>query len=190
MDGLLDVLSDHLDELVELDGFDLLQGVDPFEAVRAINDKKLSERQDIERHMKNIVLLDINVGDKNTKVLTCWHTFNHKCISEWSKRKPNCPLCRHDVRQERQPNLKRKRLSHEAEELKDETSSTHRQVARVSGLGGILEGTDPSEPENAPEFDEEDLLSLLNARVFGLGGIDPLELDSPTNILVEYYGRN
>ncbi|KAI3865627.1 hypothetical protein MKX03_012330 [Papaver bracteatum] len=111
--------------------FDVL-GYDPFELERTPNiiqvDEEFSAHQDIERHMKKIVVLDddevcsvclqdINVGDEDTSI-TCSHIFHDKCMSEWSKRKLNCPLCRHDVRQERQPNLKRKRLSHEAEELK------------------------------------------------------------------------
>ncbi|KAI3875092.1 hypothetical protein MKW98_019665 [Papaver atlanticum] len=123
-------------------GYDPLEGTDPSELERAPNnievDKEFSVRQDIESHMKKIVVLDdgevcsvclqdINVGDENTRVLKCSHIFHHRCMSEWSKRKPNCPLCRHDVRTDRQPNLKRKRLLHEAQELKDETSSTHCQ---------------------------------------------------------------
>ncbi|KAI3882390.1 hypothetical protein MKW92_040283 [Papaver armeniacum] len=121
-----------LDEY-DLSSFSLvlgLAGIDQFEVTNLNEyDKELSVRQDIESHMKKIVVLDddevcsiclqdISAGDDDTRVLKCSHIFHHKCMSEWSKRKPNCPLCRHDVRQERQPNLKRKRLSHEAGELK------------------------------------------------------------------------
>ncbi|KAI3836052.1 hypothetical protein MKW92_041430 [Papaver armeniacum] len=102
--------------------------------------KESLEGKDIESHMKKIVVLDddevcavcledmMNVGDDgSTVVLKCSHTFHHKCIMEWSTRKYNCPLCRHNMRIDRPPNLKRRRLSHDAQELKDETSRTHRQ---------------------------------------------------------------
>ncbi|KAI3875091.1 hypothetical protein MKW98_019664 [Papaver atlanticum] len=137
---------DVYDEEESLRYFGLVLGglgvIDRFEYYGRTNlneyDEEFSVCKDIESHMKKIVVLDdgevcsvclqdINVGDENTRVLKCSHIFHHRCMSEWSKRKPNCPLCRHDVRTDRQPNLKRKRLLHEAQELKDETSSTHCQ---------------------------------------------------------------
>ncbi|KAI3923365.1 hypothetical protein MKW98_026958 [Papaver atlanticum] len=85
---------------------------------RQINKESL-EQEEIESHMKKIVVLDdaevcsvcledIDVGDEDTKVLSCnSHIFHEKC--EWSRRTPNCPLCRHDMRKEQKRKLKRKR---------------------------------------------------------------------------------
>ncbi|KAI3882240.1 hypothetical protein MKX03_009560 [Papaver bracteatum] len=91
---------------------------------------ELLEQEEIESHMKKIVVLDdaemcsvclqdIDVGANGVALLKCnSHIFHMNCVVEWSKRKPNCPLCRHDMREERQRNLKRKRLpSDDDEEL-------------------------------------------------------------------------
>ncbi|KAI3923366.1 hypothetical protein MKW98_026959 [Papaver atlanticum] len=95
---------------------------------REVNKQLLLEQEEIESHMKKIVVLDdaevcsvclqdIDVGDENVTVLNCnSHIFHKKCMQEWSRRKPNCPLCRHDMREERQPKLKRKRLPHHDDE--------------------------------------------------------------------------
>ncbi|KAI3882239.1 hypothetical protein MKX03_009559 [Papaver bracteatum] len=91
-------------------------------------DKELLEQKEIESHMKKIVVLDdaevcsvcledIDVGDEDTKVLSCnSHIFHEKCVKEWSRQKPNCPLCRYDMREERKRKLKRKRLPYDDDE--------------------------------------------------------------------------
>ncbi|KAI3882235.1 hypothetical protein MKX03_009555 [Papaver bracteatum] len=95
---------------------------------REVNKQLLLEQEEIESHMKKIVVLDdaevcsvclqdIDVGDENVTVLNCIsHIFHKKCMQEWSRRKPNCPLCRHDMREEQQRKLKPKRLPHDDEE--------------------------------------------------------------------------
>ncbi|KAI3890926.1 hypothetical protein MKX03_013109 [Papaver bracteatum] len=138
-------MSDFDSILAEEFGYDLsveevlfrLTGSDVSEELENATEayKEYLKGEGIESHMKKIVVLDddevcavclqdMKVG---TVFLKCSHAFHHKCISEWSTRKPNCPLCRHNMRTDRPPNLKRRRLSHDAEELKDETSSTHRR---------------------------------------------------------------
>ncbi|KAI3971145.1 hypothetical protein MKW92_002507 [Papaver armeniacum] len=97
-----------------------------FEAeLEELINKELLERKEIESHMKKIIVLDdaevcsvclqdIDVGDEHVQVLSCnSHIFHEMCMQEWSRRKPNCPLCRHDMREDRQRKLKRKRLSHD-----------------------------------------------------------------------------
>ncbi|KAI3882227.1 hypothetical protein MKX03_009547 [Papaver bracteatum] len=90
-------------------------------------------REDINSHMKKIIVLDdgevcsvclqdMNVGN-HARVLNCWHVFHEKCALEWLYRKPNCPLCRHDIRKE---SIKRKRLTHHDEELEGKIN-THRR---------------------------------------------------------------
>ncbi|KAI3940888.1 hypothetical protein MKX01_012941 [Papaver californicum] len=73
--------------------------------------KEFSERNDIKKHMKKVTvlddeevcsvcLLDMNGGGGDgdgAVVLKCSHAFHEKCILEWSKRKLNCPLCRHEI---------------------------------------------------------------------------------------------
>ncbi|MCL7046524.1 hypothetical protein MKW94_024338 [Papaver nudicaule] len=87
----------------------------------------LSERKDIESHMRKIIVLDdaevcsvclqdMSGGGEDVVALKCSHTFHEKCMSEWSKRKSNCPLCRHDMRKDQQPKLKRRRLSDDDKE--------------------------------------------------------------------------
>ncbi|MCL7046525.1 hypothetical protein MKW94_024339 [Papaver nudicaule] len=101
------------------------------------------EGEDIKRHMKKIIVLDdsevcsvclqdMNGGDDGAVVaLKCSHTFHEKCVLEWSKRMPNCPLCRHDMRKDQQQNLKRKRISHDDKEVMPlETSTTPRRRLR------------------------------------------------------------
>ncbi|KAI3862916.1 hypothetical protein MKW98_011955 [Papaver atlanticum] len=74
--------------------------------------EELLEGEDIKSHMKKIIVLDdgevcsvclqdMNVGD-HAVILKCSHIFHEKCTLEWANRKPNCPLCRHDVRKDRQ----------------------------------------------------------------------------------------
>lgn len=29
--------------------------------------------------------------------IQCEHVFHHRCLAEWRKRNPNCPLCRHKL---------------------------------------------------------------------------------------------
>ncbi|KAI3971149.1 hypothetical protein MKW92_002511 [Papaver armeniacum] len=94
---------------------------------REIN-KELLEQEEIQSHLKKMVVLDdaevcsvclqdIDVGDENVTVLNCnSHIFHKTCMEEWSRRKPNCPLCRHDMREEPQRKLKRKRLPHDDDE--------------------------------------------------------------------------
>ncbi|MCL7038166.1 hypothetical protein MKW94_012167 [Papaver nudicaule] len=110
-----------------------LSDFDPSEAVEQENtvEDECFEREDIESCMKKIVVLDDSEvcsvclqdmnggggGGGDAVVLKCWHTFHEKCMLEWFRRKPTCPLCRHDVRKDCQQNLKRKRLSHDNEEL-------------------------------------------------------------------------
>ncbi|KAI3964473.1 hypothetical protein MKX01_007163 [Papaver californicum] len=123
---------------------DLMESVRPFSEVELTFDNvyrtELVEGEDMKSHMKKVIVLDdeevcsiclqdMNGGggggvDNDAVVLKCWHTFHEKCTLEWSKRKPNCPLCRHDMRKE---NIKRKRLSHQDdEELKGKTSTRRR----------------------------------------------------------------
>ncbi|KAI3865345.1 hypothetical protein MKW92_016204 [Papaver armeniacum] len=71
------------------------------------------EEEDVTSHLKKISVLDdaencsiclhqyMNGGDDDAVVLKCWHVFHERCILEWSKRKPNCPVCRHDMRKEK-----------------------------------------------------------------------------------------
>ncbi|KAI3927731.1 hypothetical protein MKW92_009349 [Papaver armeniacum] len=92
--------------------------------VEVLLDIELLKREDITRHMKKIIILDdgevcsvclqdmINVGD-DAVLLKCSHIFHKKCMLEWSKRKLNCPICRHDSRKE---SIKRKRLTDHDEE--------------------------------------------------------------------------
>ncbi|KAI3882230.1 hypothetical protein MKX03_009550 [Papaver bracteatum] len=86
------------------------------------------EGEDIRIHMKKIIILDdgevcsiclqdMNVGDHGL-VLKCYHIFHEKCMLEWAKRKPNCPVCRHDVQKDRKQKLKRKRLTYHDEQVK------------------------------------------------------------------------
>ncbi|KAI3894351.1 hypothetical protein MKW92_026968 [Papaver armeniacum] len=94
---------------------------------REIN-KELLEQEEIQSHLKKMVVLDdaevcsvclqdIHVGDENVTVLSCnSHIFHKTCMEEWSRRKPNCPVCRHDMREEGQLKLKRKRLPHDDDE--------------------------------------------------------------------------
>ncbi|XP_026442177.1 RING finger protein 24-like [Papaver somniferum] len=90
--------------------------------------KESLEQEETESHMKKIVVLDgaevcsvclqdIDVGDEDTKILSCnSHIFHNKCMVEWSRKNPNCPLCRHDMRKERDRKLKRKRLPYDDDE--------------------------------------------------------------------------
>ncbi|MCL7023292.1 hypothetical protein MKW94_007416 [Papaver nudicaule] len=109
--------------------FDLLEGNIERENTMEDEDKGCF---DVESHMQKIVVSDADAevcsiclqgmmngggADDEAVVLKCGHTFHHKCMVEWSKRKPNCPLCRHDIRKDCQQNHKRKRLSHDDEEL-------------------------------------------------------------------------
>ncbi|KAI3927704.1 hypothetical protein MKW92_031410 [Papaver armeniacum] len=77
----------------------------------------------IRSHMKKIIVLDegevcsvclqdMIVGD-HAILLKCSHIFHQNCMLEWAKRKPSCPLCRHDVRKDRQQQVKRKRLTYQ-----------------------------------------------------------------------------
>ncbi|KAI3831478.1 hypothetical protein MKW92_021824 [Papaver armeniacum] len=55
----------------------------------------------------SICLQDIDTAasdddDGAARVLGCSHTFHSRCISEWRKRKTNCPLCRHDMEKEQE----------------------------------------------------------------------------------------
>ncbi|KAI3927729.1 hypothetical protein MKW92_009347 [Papaver armeniacum] len=86
----------------------------------SVSNRELLEGEDIKSHMKNIIFLDdgevcpvcfqdMNVG---AVVLKCSHVFHENCVLEWAKRKPNCPVCRHDMRKDRQQKLKPKRLTY------------------------------------------------------------------------------
>ena len=44
----------------------------------------------------SICLEDLQEEDF-ASTLSCQHTYHALCISEWLKRKANCPYCRHDV---------------------------------------------------------------------------------------------
>ena len=44
----------------------------------------------------SICLEDLQEEDL-ASTLSCQHTYHALCISEWLKRKANCPYCRHDV---------------------------------------------------------------------------------------------
>ncbi|MCL7033607.1 hypothetical protein MKW94_019180 [Papaver nudicaule] len=70
----------------------------------------------------SVCLQDLNGGE--AVVLKCSHTFHEKCMSEWSKRKPNCPMCRHDMRKDRQQKLKRKRSTHDDKEVTRQRTKT------------------------------------------------------------------
>ncbi|MCL7038167.1 hypothetical protein MKW94_012168 [Papaver nudicaule] len=119
--------------------FDLLQGIER-ENTMEDEDKGCF---DVESHMQKIVVSDADAevcsiclqgmmngggADDEAVVLKCGHTFHHKCMVEWSKRKPNCPLCRHDMR--RQPDLKRKR-SNPGDEEELERGNKHRAVKKA-----------------------------------------------------------
>ncbi|KAI3940549.1 hypothetical protein MKW98_008862 [Papaver atlanticum] len=44
----------------------------------------------------SICLQGLNVGDEALLILKCSHAFHQKCMSEWLRRKVNCPLCKYD----------------------------------------------------------------------------------------------
>ncbi|MCL7027289.1 hypothetical protein MKW94_029875 [Papaver nudicaule] len=119
-ESLAEDASDTLD-------FNPLEGIEPENAMEDEH-KEFCEGEDIESHMEKIVVLDdaescsvclqdMDSGADDAVVLKCSHTFHKKCMLEWSRRKPNCPLCRHDMRKDRPQTLKRKRLTHDGEEL-------------------------------------------------------------------------
>ncbi|KAI3983740.1 hypothetical protein MKX01_001144 [Papaver californicum] len=45
----------------------------------------------------SICLQILEVGD-NALILKCSHIFHEKCMSEWLRIKPNCPVCKFDVK--------------------------------------------------------------------------------------------
>ncbi|KAI3964462.1 hypothetical protein MKX01_007152 [Papaver californicum] len=116
-----------------------LTGIDTTKAIGELEKAIDCEvNREFSEHMKKIVVLDdaevcsvclqdIDVGDDDVVVLKCnSHTFHKKCMQEWSKKQPNCPLCRHDMRKDLTKKLKRKR-SHDNGEHKGEASIHLRQ---------------------------------------------------------------
>ena len=43
-----------------------------------------------------ICLQDLNRAGNKTSI-RCGHSFHRKCIQEWTKRKPSCPICRAEI---------------------------------------------------------------------------------------------
>ncbi|KAI3907432.1 hypothetical protein MKX01_036349 [Papaver californicum] len=98
----------------------ILTGIDystSFAETHKAIDRRIEEEIDNRLNTKKIVILDDedvcsiclqNIdtagggggGDGDARVLNCSHTFHSRCISEWRKRKTNCPLCRHDMEKE------------------------------------------------------------------------------------------
>ncbi|KAI3898961.1 hypothetical protein MKW92_028022 [Papaver armeniacum] len=99
----------------------ILTGVDysiSFVETHKAIERRIEEEIDNRLNTKKVVVLDdgdvcsICLQDIDTaasddddgaaRVLGCSHTFHSRCISEWRKRKTNCPLCRHDMEKEQE----------------------------------------------------------------------------------------
>ncbi|XP_026420445.1 E3 ubiquitin-protein ligase RNF181 homolog [Papaver somniferum] len=100
----------------------ILTGVDysiTFVETHKAIERRIEEEMDNRLNTKKVVVLDdgdvcsICLQDIDTadggddddgaaRVLNCSHTFHSRCISEWRKRKTNCPLCRHDMEKEQE----------------------------------------------------------------------------------------
>ncbi|KAI3940550.1 hypothetical protein MKW98_008863 [Papaver atlanticum] len=110
----------------------ILTGVDysiSFVETHKAIERRIEEEIDNRLNTKKVVVLDagdvcsICLQDIDTaaaddddgaaRVLGCSHTFHSRCISEWRKRKTNCPLCRHDMEKEQEQRCTVKRRKFE-----------------------------------------------------------------------------
>ncbi|XP_026442238.1 E3 ubiquitin-protein ligase RNF181 homolog [Papaver somniferum] len=93
----------------------ILTGVDysiSFVETHKAIERRIEEEIDNRLNTKKVVVLDDGDvcsiclqdidDDGAARVLGCSHTFHSRCISEWRKRKTNCPLCRHDMEKEQE----------------------------------------------------------------------------------------
>ncbi len=69
-----------------------------------LNDQELEEMRSVELSVRSsgnscsICLLDINEKDRIVELANCKHRFHSGCIKLWLRTKPECPLCRVNVR--------------------------------------------------------------------------------------------
>ncbi|KAI3882229.1 hypothetical protein MKX03_009549 [Papaver bracteatum] len=106
--------------------------------------------EELRSHMNEVIVLDdgevcsvclqdlISGGDDAAVFLKWSHIFHQKCVLEWGMRKPNCPICRHDIRIDRRDKLNRKRLTHDDKEDVKPPEATNFVIGLCSFLGFSL----------------------------------------------------
>jgi len=90
----------------------------------------------------NCAICQESLTPAHVRLRHCGHTFHSHCITEWFTRSPNCPNCRHDVRE----------VGHAAPTTSD---SEHTPLRVRNRLDAWLEGAHPTNrTEDTEESDE------------------------------------
>ena len=51
-----------------------------------------------QQHKSCTICTDEFEDDSKIQLLNCQHIYHHDCLTEWVKRKPDCPICRNPVK--------------------------------------------------------------------------------------------
>jgi hypothetical protein len=96
-DLMLNIENNMIDEVIErtLNETTIERKENDFINFDSIKYKKLSEDHD-----KECSICLINFEDDNDVCLTqCNHLFHNNCITEWSRYKKDCPICRKNLKE-------------------------------------------------------------------------------------------